>query len=122
MGWFSKKRAAPSDATGLKSDRYRGRPLLILVENYVLHVIGHLPAEKVDVLEAAVRRVWGGGSDWCSTFRKTLDLNDSVDDTLRALWERNQVVARERGEVFTPEDFARGVADVNFAPNLARKE
>lgn len=119
MSWFSRKGPKP-DASGLESERYRGRPLLILLENYVLYVIGQLPPKKIPTIQAAVQRVWGGDADWCATLRKTLDLEDTIDDSLRSMWARNQGIARERGEVLTPEDFARMVADTNFAPILER--
>src|SRR5262245_47773912 len=99
-------------------ERYRGRPLLILIENYILDAIGELQPEKVDGVAAAIRRVWGGGPDWRATFRTALDVDESIDDELRRLWVRNREIAQGRAEVLTPEDFARMIADENFAANL----
>jgi hypothetical protein len=112
MSWFSRKKKTVEPEVS----RYQGRPLLILVENYVLHAIGCLPSEKVELMAAAVQRQWGGGADWCATLRTALDMKDSFDEHLRGMWERNQVIAQQRGETLTPEDFARMIADVNFVP------
>jgi hypothetical protein len=126
MGWFSRKRATAPDSdryapTEREADRYKGRPLLILIENYVLHAIGCLPPEKIERMAAAVQRQWGGGPDWCATVREVLDIKDTLDDNLRAMWERNQVTARESGETLTPDTFARMIADVNFLPAMEQR-
>jgi hypothetical protein len=95
--------------------RYKGRPLLILLENYVLSAIGELAPEKEQLAFSATQRVFGGGSDWRSTLRSTLELGDSLDDSLRRMWTANQQRAQQAGVTLSPEDFARMVADQNFA-------
>ncbi len=111
MGWFGKKKEpAPPNM-----DRYTGKPLLILLENYVLSCIGCLPAEKVPGLAAIVRKVYGGGDDWKATLRSALHLEDGLDDDLRQMWLRNQDIARQANESLLPEDFARMVVDDNFS-------
>ncbi|HEX2080795.1 MAG TPA: hypothetical protein VHG08_24025 [Longimicrobium sp.] len=120
---FSRKRNEPTPASAgaalpsdpVAPDRYDGRPLLILLESYVLAAIGELPAEKAAGAGAIVRRMWGGDEDWMRTLRRQLHLNDSVDDTLRRLWTRNQEIARENGVTLSPEQFSRMVCDQNFA-------
>jgi hypothetical protein len=94
--------------------RYAGKPLLILLENYVLSCIGQLPANKESGLVAAVQRVWGGGSDWKATMRSTLQLGESIDDSLIKMWATNQERARTANVVLLPEDFARMVVNENF--------
>ncbi len=80
MGWFKKKK----EPLPPKIDRYEGRPLLILLENYVLSCIGCLPEEKVPALTGVVQKVYGGGDDWKATLRSTLNLEDALDDELEA--------------------------------------
>src|SRR5438105_4105200 len=111
MGWFGKK-SASKDA-GLNSERYKGKPLLLVLENYVLDCIGVLPSDKVTTITQIVQRVFGGGDDWKATVRATLHLEDSVDNNLRQLWERNQQMARDANKVLSPEDFARIIVDDN---------
>ena len=60
MGWFSKKKEQPAP---LNSDRYKGKPLLILLENYVLDCIGCMPKDKVQAITTLTQRVYGGGDD-----------------------------------------------------------
>lgn len=113
MGWFSRKEQ--SGKPSLDSDRYAGRPLLILLENYVLDCIGHLPVDKSSSILTAVQRVYGGGDDWKATLRATLQLGDSLDDSLRRMWDNNQEIAKRDNQTLAPEEFARLVVDQNFA-------
>ena len=113
FGW-SKKTAKPS-TDPLKSDRYKGKPLLILLENYVLDAIGELPKEKQDSIKTVVQRVYGGGDNWKATLRSTLVLEDTVDEEFKRLWVRNQEIARQAGQVLSPAEFARMIVDKNFS-------
>lgn len=54
MSWFSRKQNKPQ-ASG--DDRYAGRPLLIVLENYVLDCIGQFPDDKRETIAAVVNRV-----------------------------------------------------------------
>jgi hypothetical protein len=112
VGWFSKKQEESSEP---KSDRYKGKPLLILLENYVLDCIGHLPQENVEAITSVVQRVYGGGGDWKATLRSTLQLSESLDESLRRMWLRNQEIAKQANQTLLPEDFARMVVDQNFS-------
>lgn len=113
MGWFRKKQKESSAAN---SDRYEGRPLLILLENYVLDCIGCLPKEKLPALINAMQRVYGGRDDWKATLRSTLHFEAILDEKLREMWIRNQDLARQANQPLLPEEFARMVVDQNFAP------
>jgi hypothetical protein len=112
MGWFGKKQES---ATRPVSDRYNGKPLLILLENYVLDCIDCLPPEKIPGLTNVVQQVYGGGPDWKATLRSVLHLEVGLDESLRQLWLHNQNLARQNNEKLLPEDFARMVVDQNFA-------
>ena len=96
-------------------DRYRGRPLLIVLENYVLAAIGVLPKDADQRLAQLVKSVFGGDDDWKKTVRQQLQLSDAIDDSFRELWDRNQAVARQDGLELTPVQFAKMVVDTNFA-------
>ena len=62
-------RGIRADATSVlprakaEPERYRGRPLLILLENYVLDSIGELPPEKQQGVAHIVAQVFGGGEN-----------------------------------------------------------
>ncbi len=112
MRWFGKKKEEPPGQDG---GRYEGKPLLILLENYVLDCVGHLPPDKVSMITSIVQRVYGGGEDWKATLRSTLRLDGSLDENLRQMWQRNQEIARRSKQALTPEDFARMIVDQNFS-------
>ena len=96
-------------------ERYKGRPLLIILENYVLDCIGELPPEKQALARTTVQRVFGGGEDWRATMREQLQLAPTMDDALRGMWTRNQELARQHHQELHPIQFAKMVADENFA-------
>jgi len=117
MGWFTRKQQTPKES---QADRYAGRPLLILLENYVLSCIGQLPADKEAGLLSVTQRVFGGGDDWKATMRSTLQLGGSLDESLRQMWTTNQERARQANVTLTPEDFARMIVDQNFGHLIDR--
>jgi hypothetical protein len=119
MGWFSKKPKEPERSAS--SDRYAGKPLLILLENYVLDCIGELPAAKASGMVTVVQRVYGGGEDWKATLRSVLHLGDGIDDGVRRMWKRNKEIAVQNKVTLAPEEFARMVVETNFAPLLNEK-
>jgi hypothetical protein len=107
--------AAPPPSPEADPERYRGRPLLMLLENYVLAAIGELPAERSAGVGAIVQRMWGGDQDWMATLRRQLHLEDALDASLREMWTRNQRIARDNRVELHPVQFAKMVADQNFA-------
>ena len=96
-------------------ERYKGRPLLIIIENYVLDCLGALEPERQQQVRAIVQRTFGGGADWKQTMRGVLHLGDSLDEQLRHMWQQNQELAGASGTVLPPVQFAKMVADQNFA-------
>jgi hypothetical protein len=98
-----------------KLERYKGRPLLIILENYILDCIGALEPERQQQVGAIVQRTFGGGADWKQTVRGVLHLGESLDEQLRHMWQQNQELARANGTVLHPVQFAKMVADQNFA-------
>lgn len=102
--------------------RYDGRPLLILLENYVQAAIGCLPPDKEDLVGSITRRIFGGGPDWQATLRQTLNLQATLDEELRSMWDDSQRRAAEAGRPLSPADFARMVADENFGPLIEPAE
>ena len=97
-----------------EANRYEGRPLLAIVENYVLAAIGALPRGRATGTSKVVKRLLGGGPDWMATVREQLGLAPGVDEELRTLWSQNRRVAEANGDELGPADFARLVADENF--------
>jgi len=100
--------------------RYRGRPLVLVLESYVLAAIGALPAAQNPRMARMVARAFGSGPDWMASVRRALGLPPSVDAELRAMWEENQRVTRAQGIELKPIQFAKLVVDQNFAELIAQ--
>ena len=96
-------------------ERYAGRPLLIVLENYVLDCIGELPPEKQALVRSVVQRTWGSGDDWRATVRAQLHLESNLDESLRGMWSRHREIAKQHSQSLHPIQFAKMVVDQNFA-------
>ncbi|BDI33501.1 hypothetical protein CCAX7_55520 [Capsulimonas corticalis] len=90
----------------------------MLLHAYVLDCIGELCLEKQEAMREIVQKVYGGGPDWRTTIRTTLRLGESLDGSIQGMWERNQVVAKERAVTLTADDFADMIVQTNFAQFL----
>jgi hypothetical protein len=92
-------------------ERYAGKPILLIIENYVMVVIGELPAEEATAVQNVVQRVWGGSPDWMSTVRRELAWETSFDEAILQNWEGYRKAARQQGAAASPSEFARLFAD-----------
>lgn len=92
--------------------RYQGRPLLLILDNYIADSIGILAPDKKVGMGAIVKKVFGGGDDWEQTVRHKLKLHESVDDSIRKAWSKFQ--AANPG--VSPFAFAAAFSDRYFAP------
>jgi hypothetical protein len=104
---------APVPTANVEPQRYKGRPLLVVLEHYVLHCIGEGKAKDAPNMVKIVQRVWGGGNDWPQTTREALHLNAKLDDAIRALWVRNQEIARQNKDKLHPVQFAKMYVDAH---------
>lgn len=117
FGLFKKKSdlgAVPS--THAEPERYVGRPLLIILENYVLSCIGHLAPDVDARMSQIVDRMWPGPGDWEQRIRTRLKVTDEMDQNIRDLWAKNTDLAKQKGVQLHPVQFAKMIADTNFAP------
>jgi hypothetical protein len=94
----------------MQDDRYARRPLLRLLDCYVLALTGHLDPQMESKVAAYVRRQFGG-NDWRATLRQTVQLPVDMDDRIRSLWQRQP-------SGVDPLEFALAVSDENFLPML----
>jgi lysophospholipase L1-like esterase len=94
--------------------RYQNNPLLVILENYVLHSIGHFPEDKTAAMAEVITTTFGG-TDWTQTLRKEFDLPDNTDQTLTQMWQQRQEEAQETQTEITPEQFAQEAVDTLFA-------
>jgi hypothetical protein len=98
----------------LEPERYKGRPLLLILDNYILDCIGELPPDKQKGVGSLVQQVWGGDADWKKTVRAILNLTKAMDENVRELWKTNQQIAKENNATLHPVQFAKMLVDENF--------
>jgi hypothetical protein len=97
--------------------RYDRKPLLRLIELYVLKAIGELSQNREDNLNAMAPKLqatFGGGGRWHEAVERAVGMEAEATQDIRDMWARNQEVARAHGLTLTPEEFAMMVADENF--------
>ena len=103
-------------------ERYQGRPLVIVLENYILDCIGKLPADSSEKLSRLMQEALGGGTDWKQTIRQMLHLDAALEQELRDLWTKNAEIAQKDGIELHPVQFAKMVVDENFAELIGKPE
>ncbi|MFI8616459.1 hypothetical protein ACIGHN_13240 [Acidovorax sp. NPDC077693] len=108
-----KKPANQLPSVDAEPERYQGRPLLIILERYVLSCIDQNDDEATMV--AIVQKVWGGGQDWKLTVREQLELPETIDEAIRGVWAKNQLIATQKKVSLHPVQFAKMFVDSNFA-------
>ena len=91
--------------------RYDGRPILLVIENYALSVIGELDDDAANQTEAIVQHVWGDSEPWADTVRVQLGWTKTVDDEIRDNWQRYRETAKTQQEPAIPRQFAMMFAD-----------
>lgn len=118
FNWKKRDKPAETPTPSAQPDRYAGRPLLIILENYVLDCIGELSPEKQKNMASVVQSVFGGGGDWKQTLRETLHLDGAMDEQIRHSWQTDKGVDIAIQQVFgevSPDQFAQLFVDANFA-------
>jgi hypothetical protein len=89
--------------------RYKGRPLLRLLDAYALAVIGQLSAEDEPTIAAAADRSFGPTADWKVAVRRGAGLPEDMDDQIRELWNRQPPGTNTIA-------FVLAISEANFAP------
>ncbi len=94
-------------------ERYQGKPLLRLLECWVLAVIGELdPAYDAPLAELAphLARTYGGEGSWQEIIARQLGFTTATEEGIRQLWRE----ARERHPDLEPQAFAEMTIDASF--------
>lgn len=98
----------------MNSSRYDGKPLLRLVELWILWIIGEIDPQDVARLtemEPSLRQTWSLDGAWHEMIEELLQLPPAMRDELRAMWQRNLQTAREHGVPASVEMFSQSIAD-----------
>lgn len=97
--------------------RYDRKPLVMLLERYVLKAIGELSRDEEDRLNAMAPKLqatFGGGGQWHEAIETAVRMEADTSQQIRDMWMRNLETARANGVKLTPQQFAEMVADSNF--------
>ncbi|RVD55723.1 hypothetical protein EN794_051215 [Mesorhizobium sp. M00.F.Ca.ET.151.01.1.1] len=98
--------------------RYDGKPLLRLLELYVLKAIGELSEESEDGLKAMgpkLQAIYGGDGRWDDAIAKALHMPNTMPEAIRDMWSRNLKIAHDNNVTLTPQQFSEMFVDNNFA-------
>ena len=101
----------------MSQDRYVGRPLLRLLDCYILDSIGELPQAQKDTLhkiEPMLQKSFDSVGDWRAIVEEQLGLLPSVALGMEALWAGFQQDEERLGNKARPSDFVRAFVDQNF--------
>ncbi|CDX59011.1 conserved hypothetical protein [Mesorhizobium plurifarium] len=98
--------------------RYEGKPLLRLLEFYVLKAIEELSQEWEDRLNAMapkLQAIYGGDGRWEDAIAKALHMPDTMPGAICEMWKKNLKMAHDNKVTLTPQQFAEMFVDNNFA-------
>lgn len=100
-----------------ENSRYDGKPLVKLLEFYVLWAIGELP-EGVDrsmsALAPKLYALYGGDGQWQSAIAASVHLSAEIPAEIRKMWARNLEIARDNDVALSPQKFSEMFVDENF--------
>jgi len=99
-------------------ERYARRPLLRLLDDYVLDVIGALPEETHAVLLEVVRLAYPNtpGATWRGVLENELELEPDLKRKILSMWRDYQQFMAGEGTAANPSVFAVSFSDENFGP------
>ena len=98
----------------MNNPRYDGKPLLRLVELWILWVIGELdPADaaRLTDMEPQLRQAWSLDGSWHQMIESLVEISPAMPDELRGMWQRNLEKARENNLDPPTEMFVQSIAD-----------
>jgi hypothetical protein len=91
-----------------RSDRYAGKPLLRLVDSFVLKCIGELDASseaRLRQMEPKLRQIYQCEGTWEEIIISQLHFSPDIRPAIRDLWLKNQALAKEHKVTLTPMQF-----------------
>ena len=108
------RRLIVSMATG---SRYQEKPLLRLLECYVLWAIDQLPAEDALLMEdmtPKLEQIYSVRGTWREIIEMVMELPPSMPVAIRDLWAKNTAIAQAKNLHLSPQQFAEMFVDQNL--------
>lgn len=99
------------------ASRYEGKPLLRLVELYVLWAISEISPQdeqRLHEMTPQLQSLYGIGESWHEIIASVVKMPSDAPEALRGMWLRNLELARQNDLTLAPQQFAEMVADQNF--------
>lgn len=99
------------------NERYEGKPMLRLLECYVLKAIGELSEESarnLKAMEPKMAEAYGTQGTWDEVIAKEMGLPDTMPGLILQKWNHIQAIARREGEPLTGQQFAELFVDSNL--------
>ncbi|GAA4482119.1 hypothetical protein [Gluconacetobacter asukensis] len=101
----------------IPNSRYDGKPLLRLLELYVLNSINELSQvdrQTLERMEPRLHAIYGGGGTWHEAIAAALSMSLDVPKVIQDMWISNQETAKKKGVILSPQMFAEMFVDQNF--------
>lgn len=101
----------------MSNSRYSGKPLLRLLECYVLNSINQLPVEQSSVLkgmEPKLAQLYGVKGSWDTIIATVMSFPVSMPELIKDSWRKNEKIAADARVALTPQQFAEMFVDQNF--------
>jgi hypothetical protein len=98
-------------------NRYEGKPLLRLLECYVLWAMGKLDdeqAKKLSEMEPKLQQVFKHHGNWREIVSAAVALPPNAPELIRAKWEENCKLEPRHPAILTPQEFAEAFVDTNL--------
>lgn len=97
--------------------RYDGKPLVRLMECYVLNAIEQLndsDLANLKKLEPKLREVYSVDGDWENIVETVMRIHSDIKLKIKNIWEKNSNIAEKNNDVLEPQRFAEMFVDANF--------
>jgi len=99
------------------TNRYTGKPLLRLLECYVLWAIGELERKEeatLEQMEPKLRQVFKQQGEWREIVARVISMPPNMPELIRAKWAENLEIAKQHTAMPTPQQFAEVFVDSNL--------
>ena len=98
--------------------RYDGKPLLRLLELYVLRALSELPAleqETLDRMAPKLQAVYGGNGTWHGALEAAVHMPADMPQQIRDMWAKNLEIAKAKNvPALSAQQFAEMFVDENL--------
>ncbi len=97
--------------------RYDGKPLIRLLECYVLWAITELDDSQqatLSTMTPKLQETYGKQGQWHEIIASIMDFPSNMPDLVNDMWHKNKAVSLDKGVQLTPQQFAEVFVDQNF--------